>query len=37
MTVGDVCSRSDVVMPVGPTDASDGGIRAVKNYVIRRN
>jgi hypothetical protein len=35
--VGATCSDSGVAVPVSPTDASDGGIRAAKNYVAGEN
>jgi hypothetical protein len=33
VVVSAACSHSVTVVPVGPTDASDGGIRAAKNCV----
>jgi hypothetical protein len=37
VAVGAACSRSGVAVPTGPADASDGGIRAAKNYVAGGN
>jgi hypothetical protein len=37
VTVGAAYSRSDAAVPVGPTDVTDGEIRATKNYVIEEN
>jgi hypothetical protein len=34
VAVGAACSRSGVVVPAGPADASDGGIRAAENCVV---
>jgi hypothetical protein len=31
------CTCSGAVMPAGPADASEGGIRAAKNYVAGGN
>jgi hypothetical protein len=28
------CSHSGAAVPAGPMDASEGGIRAAKNYVV---
>jgi hypothetical protein len=36
-TADAVCSRSSAAVPAGPTDASEGGIRAAKNYVAGGN
>jgi hypothetical protein len=35
--VGAACSRSGAAVPVGPADASEGGIRVAKNCVVRGN
>jgi hypothetical protein len=37
MVIGTVCFRSGVTVSVGPTDASDGGIRAAKNFLAGGN
>jgi hypothetical protein len=37
VTVGAVCSCSGATVPTGPADTSEGGIRAVKNYVAEGN
>jgi hypothetical protein len=36
VAVGAACSRSGTVVPAGPVDASEDGIRVVENYVARR-
>jgi hypothetical protein len=33
MAIGVACSRLGMVVPAGPVDTSEGGIRAAKNYV----
>jgi hypothetical protein len=35
--VGAACSRSGAAVPVGPTDASEGGIRVAENCVAGGN
>jgi hypothetical protein len=35
VAVGAACSRSGAVVPAGPADASEGGIRAAENCVVR--
>jgi hypothetical protein len=35
--VGIACSRSGMVVPIGPTDDSEGGIRATENCVAGGN
>jgi hypothetical protein len=35
--VGVACSRSGATVSAGPTNASDGGIRAIENYVAGGN
>jgi hypothetical protein len=30
------CSHSGATVPTGPADASEGGIRAAKNYVTEK-
>jgi hypothetical protein len=34
MSVGAACFHSDVTMPAGPADTSEGEIRVTKNYVM---
>jgi hypothetical protein len=35
--VGAACSRLDAPVPVGPADASEDGIHAAENCVVREN
>jgi hypothetical protein len=34
VAVDAACSHSGAAVPAGPMDASEGGIRAAKNYVV---